>query len=299
MDSRTARWGYVSGWLSIVLNSFLAALKYWAGVTTGSVALVADAWHTISDTLSSIAVLFATRTSRKPADPEHPFGHGRADLIIGVAIGVLIGTVGLNFALDAIASLNSPRIVEYGRLGITAVLVSIVAKELLAQFAFFAARRSNMEAIRADGWHHRSDSVTSVLVLLGILFAGSEYWIDAVLSLLVALFLIGAAWKVIWESARPLLGESPNQRTIAGIRRIGDRISPVFESVHHIHVHRYGTHTEMTCHVNVDKNMSVGDAHDLVDDFEQALRDGMGIEPTVHIEPRNDAEEIRVPGTKP
>lgn len=293
MDHRQARWGYSAGWLSIIVNTLLAVLKYWSGVVTGSVALIADAWHTISDTLSSVAVLFATRTSRKPADREHPFGHGRADLIMSVAIGVVIGTVGFNFMLDAATDLADPQPVQYGRIGLAAVLVSIVAKEVLAQFAFFAARRSGMKSIRADGWHHRSDSVTSIIVLLGILFAGDSHWIDAALSLVVALFLIGAAWKVIWDSARPLLGESPNHRTLNGIRATGERISPMFNTVHHVHIHRYGSHTEMTCHVNMDEHMSVGDAHDLVDDFEQALRDDMGLEPTVHIEPEREPQDPR------
>lgn len=291
MRERSTRWGYLSGSLSVAVNVLLAILKYWAGIVTGSVALAADAWHTISDTLSSIALLFATRTTRKPADPEHPFGHGRADLIMSVGIGVVIGTVGLNFLIEAIADLADPQPVLYGTVGRVAVIVSIVAKELLAQFSFFASRRSGMKSIRADGWHHRSDSLTSIIVLIGIVFAGDQYWVDAVLSMIVAVFLLVAAGKVILDSARPLLGESPNTRTLDGIREIGRRISPMFNSVHHVHIHRYGAHTEMTCHVNMDSDMSVGDAHDLVDDFEQALRDDLGLEPTVHIEPERERKD--------
>ncbi len=291
MRERSTRWGYLSGSLSVAVNVLLAILKYWAGIVTGSVALAADAWHTISDTLSSIALLFATRTTRKPADPEHPFGHGRADLIMSVGIGVVIGTVGLNFLIEAIADLADPQPVLYGTVGRVAVIVSIVAKELLAQFSFFASRRSGMKSIRADGWHHRSDSLTSIIVLIGIVLAGDQYWVDAVLSMIVAIFLLVAAGKVILDSARPLLGESPNTRTLDGIREIGRRISPMFNSVHHVHIHRYGAHTEMTCHVNMDSDMSVGDAHDLVDDFEQALRDDLGLEPTVHIEPERERKD--------
>ncbi len=291
MRERSTRWGYLSGSLSVAVNVLLAILKYWAGIVTGSVALAADAWHTISDTLSSIALLFATRTTRKPADPEHPFGHGRADLIMSVGIGVVIGTVGLNFLIEAIADLADPQPVLYGTVGRVAGIVSIVAKELLAQFSFFASRRSGMKSIRADGWHHRSDSLTSIIVLIGIVLAGDQYWVDAVLSMIVAIFLLVAAGKVILDSARPLLGESPNTRTLDGIREIGRRISPMFNSVHHVHIHRYGAHTEMTCHVNMDSDMSVGDAHDLVDDFEQALRDDLGLEPTVHIEPERERKD--------
>ena len=274
-----------SGWISIITNIALFGLKYAAGMITGSVALTADAWHTLSDSVSSIMVMFGHRTSRKPADGEHPFGHGRADLIVGVAIGAILGWIGVSFVIESVERLTATVPIAYGTIGLVATIASLLGKELLAQYAFYAARKCGSHALRADGWHHRSDALSSLAILFGILFAGAYPLTDAILGFVVAAFLFYGAWRTVWNCSRPLLGESPSNQSVDDVRDIASSTSSALNNVHHIHIHRYGDHTELTCHVRIDGDMSVSDAHDVVDRFEQALRDRMGVEPTVHVDP--------------
>ena len=92
-----SNWASVEGWLSIIRNILLFGLKYWAGLATGSIAIIADAWHTLSDSLSSVIVIVGAKISKKPADEDHPFGHGRADLISAFIIGILLALGGVRF----------------------------------------------------------------------------------------------------------------------------------------------------------------------------------------------------------
>lgn len=196
---------YLQGWISIIVNGLLFILKYWAGFVTGSLALMADAWHTLSDSLSSIIVVIGTKISNKPPDKEHPFGHGRAELIAAIIIGVILGLIGFEFARDSIARLANHGSVVFGKFAIWVTVISIVVNECLAQFSFWAGRTTGNPALKADGWHHRSDAISSLIILVGI-FAGSYFWwIDGVLGLIVSLLIFYAAYEIIKEGTDPLL----------------------------------------------------------------------------------------------
>ena len=273
------------GWTSIVANAALFAAKLAVGLAVGSVAIVADAWHTLSDSLSTVVVLAGTRTARKPADDEHPFGHGRAELIAAVVVGAFLAVVAFNILVSSVGQLQQGGRVIYRREALIVVALSVVVKEVLAQGAFWVARRAQSPAMRADAWHHRSDAITSILVLVGIGLGGARPWIDGTLGIVVSLFLLYAATKVLREGSVPLLGETPSRATLAQMHDIAARVSPQLQQVHHVHIHRYGDHTELTCHVRMEGSMSVDHAHYLVDEYERALRDEMQVEPTVHVDP--------------
>ncbi|TVQ40004.1 MAG: cation transporter [Spirochaetaceae bacterium] len=287
MSDRRHRAVALMSWSSIAVNTVLFGLKFWAGTALGSVAIVADAWHTLSDSLSSAVVLAGARTARKPADSEHPFGHGRAELIAAVVIGAFLGAVGFNIVLDSVAQLRAAEAVEFGFLALAVCIVSVVSKEVLAQGSFLVARRTGSASIRADGWHHRSDAVTSLLILIGIVFGGRFWWIDGVLGIIVALFLLYAAIAIIREGSAPLLGETPSRAVLSRMHAIAASVSPRLGQVHHVHIHRYGDHIELTCHVRMDGALTVDEAHAIVSEYESALREELKVAPTVHVDPRS------------
>lgn len=272
------------GWISVAANTILFGLKFWVGSSVGSVAIVADAWHTFSDSLSSIVAITGARTARRPADESHPFGHGRAELISAVLIGALLGSVAFNIIIEALTHLRGSEPVQYGRVALIVTSVSVAVKELLAQGSFLVARRTKSAAMKADGWHHRSDAITSLLVIVGIAIGSRFWWLDSALGMVVALFLIREAVRVIREAALPLLGEKPTTDLLAKLHDVADRSNPCVQDVHHVHVHRYGDHVELTCHVRVPGEVTVRSAHRSVTEFESLLRDELGVEPTVHME---------------
>ena len=279
------RLAYLQGWVSIVINALLFIFKYWAGLVTGSLALMADAWHTLSDSLSSVIVLVGAKISSLPPDKEHPFGHGRAELIAAVIIGVILGLIGFEFARDSIARLANHESVVFGNFAIWVTAISVVVKESLAQFSFWASKKTGNPSLKADGWHHRSDAISSLIILIGI-FAGSYYWwIDGVLGLIVSLLLFYAAYEIIKEGTYPLLGEEPESKLLDEIKSIAKKSSSIDAHVHHVHVHRYGRHVELTMHIKLPKHTTLQNAHEIADGIETEIAEQLNIEATIHMEP--------------
>ena len=157
MDAQKQQLGYLEGWLSSVVNTLLFALKLWVGMAVGSVAMIADAWHTLSDTITSAVVLAGFWVSGRPRDKDHPFGHGRAELIGAVIIATLLGLVGINFLKESYMQLREAERVHFNTFGILAFGVSVIIKEALAQFSIWAGKKVKSQALVADGWHHRSE----------------------------------------------------------------------------------------------------------------------------------------------
>ncbi|MFW6246448.1 MAG: cation diffusion facilitator family transporter, partial [Tangfeifania sp.] len=193
------------GWLSIFGNIFLFGLKYWAGISTGSLALVADAWHTLSDTVSSVIVLIGGKISRKPADDNHPFGHGRAEHISSIIIGVLLAIIAFDFIVSAVQKFSSREQTFFGLFAWVATIISILAKEGMAQYAFWAAKKTKSSILKADGWHHRTDALSSIIILVGIAVGSFYWWTDAVLSFIVALMIGWASYKILSKEITSLL----------------------------------------------------------------------------------------------
>ena len=239
----------------------------------------------MSDSLSSIIVLFSLRISRIPPDEEHPFGHGRADLIASVIIGVILAVVAINFFIESINKLMSREAVHYGRIALVVIIISILLKEFLAQYAFLASRRTGSKALQADGWHHRSDAISSVLVLIGIFISGKFWWIDGILGILISLLLVVATYQILRDSTGRILGEKPDDQLVTSIKDICRRVSKIPVDPHHLHIHRYGDHAELTMHITLPGDYRLEQAHLTATLIEDAIREELGIEATIHMEP--------------
>lgn len=285
MMNENSKLGYREGIVSVVLNLFLFALKYYAGVVSVSVALIADAWHTLSDSLTSLVVILGLRLSSRKPDSEHPFGHGRWEQVAAMIIAILLAVIGWGFIEDSIAKLTVHESARYGMWAYVATVASIVLKEGLARYAFYVVRRTKNMSVKADGWHHRSDALSSVVVLVGLFLNPYVWWMDSALGVVVSLMLFYAAYGIIREAVNKLLGEKPSEKTIADVKRIvceemGEQAYP-----HHFHIHNYGDHTEFTLHVKVPGEETVRRAHGLATRVERRLFAEMNIDATIHIEP--------------
>ncbi|MEA5109237.1 Ferrous-iron efflux pump FieF [bioreactor metagenome] len=274
------------GWVSIVGNILLFILKFWAGIVSGSIAIIADAWHTLSDSLTSVVVLVGVKLSLRPADREHPFGHGRAELIAALVIGVLLSVVAFNFVVEGVQRLRERQEVNYGTFAIIATVISVVAKEGMARYAFRISKRSASRSVRADAWHHRSDAISSVVILAGIFLGKHIWWIDGVLGIIVALLIFYAAYDILRDAMNTMLGEQPEPELISQIAEICRSESLLELQPHHIHVHRYGEHTELTMHIRLPDNMTLFDAHEIATRVEVRLKKEMSIISTIHMEPQ-------------
>ena len=285
------RLGNIEGWLSIAGNIGLFILKYWAGAVTGSIALIADAWHTLSDSFSSVIVLIGIKVSKKPADREHPFGHGRAELIASLVIGMLLVFIAFNFLTESIDRLRSHESVNFGTIALVAVIVSIAVKEGLARYAIWAGKKTGSNTLKADGWHHRTDAISSVLILIGI-FAGKYFWwIDGVLGIIVAGMIAWAAYEILRDAIHPLLGEKPSEKLKERLYTISRETLGFDPEIHHIHLHRYGEHVELTFHITLPSEMTLKRAHEHVVKLEEKIQGELDMIPTIHTDPSGMTEK--------
>ncbi len=293
MERSKINLGYLEGWISSVLNTILFVLKLWVGMTIGSIAMIADAWHTLSDTLTSLVVIVGFWIAGKPEDKEHPFGHGRAEVIGALVIGVLLGVVGFNFIKESVLNLqHHAKPPSFTLVPILIFAISVVLKEAMAQFSFWAGRKIGSRSLIGDGWHHRSDAVASLLIVIGALLGGKLWWIDGVMGVGVSLLILWAAFDVARSSANDLMGEDVNEELAKRINDLCRETAPEIRSMHHLHLHRYGDHRELTIHVRLDGEKSLHEAHAIASSIEKALQQSLQMEATVHMEPERTTKEL-------
>ncbi len=276
---------YLEGIVSIFVNTVLFVLKLWAGVVSGSIALTADAWHTLSDSLSSIIVLLSVNLSNKRPDKKHPFGHGRWEYIGAIFIGFLLGLVAYEFFKESVLHFRAEEEANFGTLAIVVTIISIVVKELLAQYAFYVARNTGNISVKADGWHHRTDALSSILVLIGIFISHQFWWIDSALGLVISLMLFYTSYQITIQAINKLLGEKPSDELIEKVQSIIRSSQQKEIYPHHFQLHNYVSSQELTFHIKVEEAMDVKTAHTIVTDIEKNIYTQLDIKATVHIEP--------------
>lgn len=290
MENNNQSYIIKEGWISIFSNLLLFGLKYWAGLVSGSIALIADAWHTLTDSVSSIIVLIGGKISNKPADEEHPFGHGRAEHIAAIIIGVLLAIVAFDFVLSSIEKFNSGKAGNFGLIAIIVTIISIIGKEAMAQYAFWGYRKTASSILKADAWHHRTDSLSSVIILIGILVGEYFWWIDSLLAFIVALMIAYASYEILSKEIRDLLGVNIDPKLI---RDIKDEVDVLFERevyIHHFHLHQYGNHNELSCHIKLPPEMPLDEAHKICTKIENRIKDKFDLVTTIHPEPLKNVE---------
>lgn len=276
---------YTEGLVSILVNTSLFGLKLWAGIVSGSIALTADAWHTLSDSLSSLIVILGTRLSSKKPDKDHPFGHGRWEQVAAIFIGVLLSLIAYDFLKESIIQFQNEKAANFGMIAIVVTMISIISKEALAQYAFNIARKTDNLSVKADGWHHRTDALSSLMVLIGIFFTNYFWWIDSVLGIIIAIMLFYAAYEIIKSAINKLLGEQPNDELIEKIEEIIRSLYPENVYPHHFHIHNYISSQELTFHIKVDNTMNIMKAHEIATNIETKINQELNIISTIHIEP--------------
>ncbi len=284
MDKKN-RYGYLEGIIGIIANLILFGLKYWVGIISGSLALIADAWHTLSDSASSIIVVGSVKLSSRKADDKHPFGHGRYQQIASLFIALLLGIVAYEFLTASVEKFRQHESTQFGTLAIAVTALSVLVKEGLAQYAYWAYRKTGFETLKADGWHHRSDALSSAVVLTGILLGNRLWWMDSVLGFLICLLLFYAVYEIVKNSVGKLLGERPDDQLIEKVKQVIQQVSDKEICPHHFHLHSYGDHRELTFHIMLSGEMDINSGHEIATTIEEALREEMNIETTIHVQP--------------
>lgn len=280
--------------LGINANILLSVLKLLAGLWGHSSAMVADAFHSLSDLLSDLIVLAGFKLACKPADKTHPYGHGKIETFVALVIGSILLLVGLGIIVNSVLlfkkiteghSLLSP-----GKIALLMALVSIAVKELMFRKTMAVAKKIESSVLIANAWHHRSDALSSLAAFLGIAgahFLGSKWlFLDPLAALVVAFLILKLSLKVILEALNDLLEASLNNDENIAIHKLISAIEGVKE-VHALRTRRLGPSKAIEAHVCVDPSLNVVQAHDIATNVENRLKETLGqeIHVAIHVEP--------------
>ncbi|UCD19018.1 MAG: cation transporter [candidate division WOR-3 bacterium] len=289
---RFRNYGYFEGFFSVVVNFALFAFKFVFGVALNSVSLIAESFHSLSDVVTSAIIIFGFRISAKPADAEHPFGHGRVERILSIVIACLLIVVGAEFFKSGFIRFRNPIPIEADVFVIVMLIISILIKEFMYGLSLSLGRRIGSIALKADAWHHRTDSIATALVVLGfVAFRFGLYNLDGILGMIVSCIIAYTGIVIIKESGSALIGEAPSSTFVNKIKETAGQLDGI-DDVHHIHVHDYGHQTEITIHVRLKGRINLDDAHEKASEVEDAIKRCVpGAEVTVHLEPYDESKK--------
>ena len=283
-------------WLSVISNTLLVLAKCAVGIAIGSVAIISEAIHSAVDLLAAFIALFAVRTSDKPADGDHPFGHGKVENISGAVEALLIFVAAGWIIYEAVHKLRHPgeEIFAAGW-GVLVMFISSVVNIIVSQRLFSVGKRTDSIALQADGWHLRTDVYTSAGVMLGLaviwlgghLFTGIDLlWVDPLAAIIVALLIIKAAWRLTRDATRDLLDAGLPPEEEGWLRDYLARERPSVRGFHHLHTRKAGSVRFIEFHLLVDEEMSVKDSHGISEVMDGEIAEQFpGARVTVHIEP--------------
>jgi cation diffusion facilitator family transporter len=262
MNSATASVSRV-GWVGLLCNLVLSAAKAAAGIFGHSQAVLADALHSLSDSVTDIAVILGVRYWTAPADEDHPHGHGRIEILVTVAIGLAIGGVAIGMGVEAIRGLrDGPASIPTG-IALVVPLLSIVVKEVLYRWTARVGREVRSPALVANAWHHRSDAISSIPAALAVavtLIDPGWAVVDRVGAVVVCLLILQASWRILRPSIDQLIDAGAPAADRRRIEELSLEVDGV-EAAHAVRTRYVGSDLAVDLHVEVDGGLSVGEGH--------------------------------------
>ena len=283
-------------WWGIAVNLVLSATKIIGGIFGFSAALLADGIHSLSDLASDAMVLFAAKHAGEEADEDHPYGHGRFETLATVALGALLIVVGLGIAYDAVSRLTAEAVhTTPHMLTLWVAGISIISNEGLYHYTKKVGLEIRSDLLKANAWHHRSDAVSSIVVLIGIAgaMAGMPK-LDAYAAIVVAIMIVKIGADLAYQGIQELVDTGLEPELV---NQIKEKIL-LNEEVRHLHMfrsRRMGHTALVDVHIQVSPKLSVSEGHHISEAVEHSLKNSFDEvnDVTVHIDPEDDEWEAR------
>lgn len=286
------RYGYFAGIVGIIFNLLLFFIKFFVGIITGSIAVTADAFNNLSDTISSIITILGFRLSNLPPDKEHPFGHGRSEYIASLIMSFIIILVGLDFAKSSITRILNPSPVHFDIIAFILLLITIAIKVWLSLFNRFIGKKIGSKALEISAFDSLGDVFASSIVLISFVVAKfTSLPLDGYVGLFVSLFILYAGYKLLKETISPLLGESPDPSLVDNIKK--ELLSYEYVSgVHDLIIHNYGVGKFMaSIHAEIPADIDIMTIHDVIDTAEREISEKLKIVLVIHMDPISIEED--------
>ena len=279
-------YGTLSSIVGIVCNILLFALKYIMGTLSGSISIISDAFNNLSDCAGCLVTLFGYKLAAKPADKDHPFGHGRIEYLTSMLIAVLILLMGFELLRDSVDKIMNPQPVTFRIIVLISLLCSIGLKLWMSLFNTHLGKTIDSSVMLATAKDSRSDVIaTAVAVLALIASCFTDFPVDGFAGILVSLFILKAGYEIIRDTIDDLLGRPADAETVHKIEALVKAHDKIID-IHDLLIHNYGPgHMLGSCHVEVRCDEDFCVIHDLVDHIEKRIWEDMHISMTIHMDP--------------
>lgn len=278
--------GELVGVVCITLNVLLCLGKGLVGVLSGSVSIVADALNNLSDASSNIVSVLGFKLASRPADPEHPYGHGRFEYLSGLVVAVLVLLIGVELVKSSVDKIIHPSDVEFSLALVGVLLGSMGIKQWMAHLNRVLGERINSETLLATAQDSKNDVLaTGAVLACAIVARVTGVNLDAWAGLAVGLYIGWSGVKLIRDTVSPLLGQAPDPELVSHIR---SKIMsyPGVLGTHDLMVHDYGPGRQFaSAHVEMAAETDPLESHDTLDNIEQAFKDDDGLIVTLHYDP--------------
>ena len=290
------RYIYVAGMVGVVANVLLFIIKFIVGMLAGSIAVMADAFNNFSDMASSVITMVGVKLANRPADKEHPHGHGRIEYISALIVAFMVMLVGVQFIQSSINRILNPSEIKFEWISFILLAVSVLVKLWLSRFNKQMGETIHSTALKAASIDALGDVFTSSTVLLSFLVARfTTFPIDGYAGVLVACFILYAGYSLVKETISPLLGEAPDEELV---NQIYERLLS-FEYVtgaHDLMIHNYGVGRIIaSIHAEIPADIDVMTIHDVIDEAERQISEELNLHLVIHMDPVCiETEEIKV-----
>lgn len=277
----------------LLCNILLFIVKFIMGMISGSIAVTADAFNNLSDAGSSLVTLAGFHISSKPADREHPFGHGRMEYLTGLIISFFILLVGIEFVKTSINKIIHPEPIIFSWIVVIALVLSILVKLWMSKFYYYVGKKIDASPLRASAVDSLSDVFATAVTLVSVVFCKfTDLPIDGYMGIIVAGFILYAGYSTAKDTIDPLLGRPPEPELVHRIQEIMMSYNQIL-GVHDLIVHDYGPGRIMaTAHAEVSVDADIMEAHDEIDQAEMQISKELNIHMVIHLDPINTDCEI-------
>jgi cation diffusion facilitator family transporter len=281
--------------VGMFINILLVIVKLVVGILGNSRALIADAVHSASDFSTDIAILIGSRYWSLPPDSDHPYGHRRIETLMSIIIGLVLASVGVFLIFEAIEALRAGKKSTPSLFAAAVAFFAIIIKEWLYRYTLKVGKRIKSSATMANAWHHRSDALSSIPVVIAILaayFFPQLYFLDAIGAILVSVFILQAAFKIAWPGIAEVIDRGASREVEEKLRSIAKGVSEV-ESVHELRTRYSGGSLYVDLHIVLSPKITLKKAHDIGNRVRDSLLvSGLDIlEVLIHLDPHDDSEE--------
>ncbi len=278
------KYAYIEGFVSISGNFGIFIVKLIIGIMINSIALIADAYHTLTDLIGSMIVILGYYFASRPPDEEHPYGHGRIEHIATILGAIVLFLTGIFIFYDGFSRLITPEYVSFDIFLMIIVLFTAIVKELMARLAFSYGKKIGGDPLLVDAWHHRSDAILTIGVIFVIFLSQYFKYLDGLFSMIIAIIIIYESIKFSKTGISKLIGEKPDSDKMDAIEEISREMKV---KIHDVKIHDYGEKKIVVLHMDLRGDYTASKAHEIASEFEKRVFEKTGMEATVHIDTFN------------